>query len=266
MGVENLEYSVDGELFSYTTSNSLKIYAAANGMLRNIISLDTDNMKYFQKNTLLHTKDSLIYYLSIYDNKHLRKFDAHKDTIKGLSVSSYDDLFMSVGTKKTNIWDIRYKDPIRSIQSNGKLGALSQDQEYTLADNNFMYIFDRRNDRGPLVVKDLKPNFYKSILYTMDNSCIAISSSKEHVFTANNGEFLSSCTAENDTVGDTMSDSNIFVYTSSNFIFAYNILDKKRIGRTKSPESQHSSLKACHNSSQFITTSNLSLSIYNLVL
>lgn len=234
-GIQNLEYSPNGEIFSYCTESSLKIYSATSNMLRNIINVKIDAMKYFQNNTLLHSRENSLLYLSVYDNRHMRKFDGHSDRICEISVNTSHDTFMSIGTSKINIWDIRYQNPIFSIQGNGKLGALSEDHEFALTDNNFIYLFDDRNPKGPVLIKTVKPNFYKKIQYTGDGTCVWLSSYKTHVFLNTKGEHISTFSLENSCDPDVFSESNIFIGGSSQMIFAYKIPDKKIIGRTSVP-------------------------------
>lgn len=233
MEIKNLEYSVGGDMLSYTTGECLKVLSSATGSLKNVISVKIDTMKYFQSNTILHSKDDTIYYLSVYDNKYLRKFEAHSDRILSMSVNPFDDLFMSVGDKAVELWDIRYRNPISVVESRDKLGAIGTGYEYALADNNFIYIFDRRNDMYPCKVKNIKPKFYTSMWYTGDDSCIALSSKWGYTFLDNDGDLVASCVPEKSSVGDTINESNVLVYSSSRFIFAYKILDKRRVGRTE---------------------------------
>lgn len=263
-GISNVEYSISGEIFSFKTDASLKIYSATTGCLRNIITVKIDTMKYFQNNTVLHSKDNTILYLSIHDNKHMRKFEAHKDNIFSISVNSNNDTFMSVGRETINLWDIRYQNPVFSLDSSGKLGALSKDYGYALADSNFIYIFDWRNDKGPLTVKNIKPNFYQKMWYTGDGTCICLSTYKNHVFLDAEGNFASSFPLENSCDPDVFNESNILICGSSNHIYSYKIPDKKIIGRIGVQKLECSTVRTNPVHPQFICAAETELKVWNM--
>ncbi|KAM0680936.1 hypothetical protein GINT2_000718 [Glugoides intestinalis] len=263
--ISNLEYNNNGELLSYTTNTSLKIYSMyLVPKLRNVISTTIDTMKYFQNNTLLHSKGNNIMYLSIYDNKYLRKFEGHADKINAITVNPNYDTFMSNGTDTTKLWDIRYKDPIMTLDSNGKIGAMSKDHAYALADNNFVYIFDWRNDKGPLAIKSIKPGFYCTMQYTEDGSSIVLSTLKTNLFLDSEGEFSSSFFTENECAGDILNESNIFICSSSRLLFAYKIADKKVIGKEINPELECSLIRTNPRRTQFACSSQTGVQVWNL--
>lgn len=263
--ISNLEYTPTGELFSYTTDAALKIYqATASPHIRNIISTKIDKMAYFQNNTLLHSKGNLIFYLSVYDNKYLRRFEGHEDLITGFSVNPDADAFMSIGADRIGLWDIRYKDAIYTIDSNGKLGAMSRDQHYALCDNNFIYIYDWRNTKGPVEVKSIKPGFYRSLAYTADSSTIVVSTGKSHLFLDSKGDHISSFSLENSCDPVVMPESNIFLCFSSKMLLSYKIADKKVIGRSDALDSEYSTIRANPKKPQFICASESSLKVWSL--
>lgn len=260
--VRNLEYSVSGDLLSYTTDESLKIYSAATGCLKSIITVKIGVMKYFQRNTVLHTKDNAIYYLSVHDNKYLRRFEGHSDKVLSLSTNPFEDLFMSIGGRVVSIWDIRYRNPVCEISFQGELGALSEGHEYALADNNFVYIFDRRNDEHPIMIKSIKPNFYRSMWYTGDGSCMVLSSKREHVFLDSSGDFVDSCASEGGN-GDTVNESNTLLYGSSKSVLAYKILDKRKTGRLD-VDKECKAIKSNPSRPQFVFSTSDGLRIWNI--
>lgn len=265
--IENLEYSTCGKFFSYTADSSLKIHSTSiPAVLKNIITVKIDTMKYFQKNTLIYSKDNSIFYLSVYDNKYLRSFEGHNDSISSLSVDQHNDRFMSVGTDTIKIWDIRHKDPVYTLDSKGKLGALSKDHEYALADNNFVYLFDLRNSRGYVEIKSIKPGFTKKLWYTPDQMYLGVSSLKCHQFISSK-EATSNVaySLENPCDGDIFRDSNIFVTGSSKMLFAYKIADKKTIGRMGIPDFECSTIRANPNYPQFVCSSGHSIRIWSIL-
>lgn len=263
--MNNLEYNPNGELFSYSTDSSLKIYSSANGNIRNIITADIGTMKYFQNNTILHSKDNSIFYLSIFDNKYLRKFDKHTDEIQSISVNPIHDTFMSVGSDNINLWDIRYQPPVYSIKSTGKIGAISRGYQYALADSNFLHIFDWRNTKGPLIVKNIKPNYYEKIFYTADESHICLTTMNNHVFLNSMGEMVSSLSFENPCDGDVSPESNIFICGSSSLLLSYKISDKKMVGRTNMSNFECKTVRCNPVNPQFICSSGSSLRIYDWI-
>lgn len=263
--ISNLEYNNSGELLSYTTNTSLKIYSThLVPKVRNIITTTIDTMKYFQNNTILHSKGNRIMYLSVYDNKYLRKFEGHTDKINMISVNPNHDTFMSNGTDSTKLWDIRYKDPIMTLDSNGKIGAMNTDHSYALADSNFIYIFDWRNDKGPISIKSIKPGFYSKIQYTEDGSSIALSNLKTNLFLDSQGEFSSSFFTENECAGDILNESNIFICSSSRLLFAYKIADKKVIGKEHNNGIDCNLIRANPRKAQFACASQTGIQTWSL--
>lgn len=228
--IQNLNFSVNGELYSYTVDDSLKVYSTKNKDLKNIITLDCEQMNYFQERTILHSKNSKIFYLSIYDNKYLAKFD-NLEPVNSISTSPYEDIFMTVGSENSHIWDIRYKNPINELPSRGKIGTLGYEKEYAFCDNNFIYIFDRRNDRGPVITSSIPSNFFKNISYNYEGSVICLSAKRDAVFLNNYGELKSRITMEKSWAGEIQEDSNTFIYATSNLLFAYRILNNERVGQ-----------------------------------
>lgn len=261
-----LNYSTGGDYFSYAVDDSLKIYDARTGALRNIITAKIDTMCYFQKNTLLHSRDNMLFYLSIYDNTYLRSFESHKSKISSISVNDASDTFMSCSYESTKLWDIRYQDPILSFNSKGQLGALSRDNDFALADNNFVYIYDTRSPEHPRETKQLKPAFYRKMWYTHDSTCIGLSSFRTHMFLDENGDYLANFSLENDCDGCTINDSNIFLCGSSQNLMAYKVQDKKRIGRRLIEDFDVTVVRANPTLSQFIVGNDSSFKVFNRVM
>ncbi|KAI5169182.1 COMPASS component SWD2 [Pancytospora epiphaga] len=228
--ISSISYSTCGENIIYTNLNTIKVYISSTGALHNIITQDTDKIVSFQKNTILHTYGSSIYYLSLYDNKHLRIFEGHSGVVENITVDSLSDLFMSTGPAESNIWDIRMDSPIKKIPFSGYIGALGQGKQYALANNNLIRIFDMRNDLGPIITTTLNPEFYSRIWYTADASAIVLASSNSYTYLNNTGKSINFVSLENSSCGDTSSASDILFCSSKKHIFAYRMNDRKRLG------------------------------------
>lgn len=224
--IRNLEYSITGEFWSYTMDGVLKMYATKNNALRNTISMEIDRMTYFQDNTLLHTHNSSLLYMSFYDNRYMAKFDGC-EPIKNLSVNSSTDAIMTVGTTNANLWDVRYQNPTNTIYSGGRLGSMGHD-EYCLVDNNLIYLFDVRNDKGPINIKKIPSNFYKGVKYSIDGQTIVLQASREMVFLNSTGEFMSRVSTESNWTGDFDNDSSQYIYVTSSNLVGYHIQNKSR--------------------------------------
>lgn len=264
--IKLLDFTPNGEHFSYVTNDSLKIHSSRNGILKNIITAPMDAMCYFQNNTLIHSKDNKLYYLSIHDNKYLRSFESHKDKIQYITANNIADTFMSSGKESIKLWDIRYKDPIVSFDSIGKIGAIDRVNNFAISDNNFIYIFDARNHASPLETKQIKPNFYKNMWYTFDSSCICLSDFKSHLFLDSSGDYITCLNVENESDGCCINDSNIFLCGSSKNVIAYKVQDKKRIGWLPLDSMEVSIIRSSPLNNQFITGSDTTLKIFNLII
>jgi hypothetical protein len=234
--IDNIKFSPNGQLFSYTIEDTLKIYSANDKYaIRNVITANIKTMEYFQDNTVLHTKDHAIYYLSIHDNKYLRKFESHNGAISSISTDRINDQFMSVGSDCINIWDIRMEDPIKRINTNKHIGCLGTDKEYALADNNFIKIYDKREDYGPIATKTIPSNFYKKIWYTPDNNYISLSTLCDYTFLDGSGSVVSFVSLEKPNDGETTQDCSHLVCCSGRYIFAYRISDRMKMGVIDTP-------------------------------
>ena len=259
-----LEFSPTGEFFSYTVDDSLKIFSSLDFHLKNIITARMDTMCYFQNNTLIHSRDSTLYYLSVYDNKYLGTFRGHSGKVKSISVDSTNDRFMSVGSENINIWDIRCQNPTFSFRNNGNIGAISHDNTFALCSTNFVYLYDIRKSSSPKEVQTIKPGFYKKIWYTADSSCLCLSDFQNHLFLDKNGDYLTSLDLENDSDGCTIDDSNIFISGSARNVLVYKIQDKKRIGRLFLEDFEVSTARSDHKGSRIILASDHSAKLFVL--
>lgn len=260
--IKNIEYSTTGELFSYTTDGILKIYSAVSGAIKNIININMDCMKYFQRHTLLHSQNNQILYLSIYDNKHLRKFDGHSGRIREISVDSSNDLFMSIGEDLINMWDIRMKDPIKNIRTNRHFGAMSSENLYFISDDYFVRIYDRRSDTGPVVTREIQPNFYQRGWFTGDNSVIALEGTSSCSFLDCSGNPISFVSMESENQSSTTMDSSTLLYGSKKHIFAYRIRDRAQVGVMESPEANNFVIRANPEHPQFLSASEHAILLY----
>lgn len=260
--MKNLEYSIDGELLAYTIGDALKLYVSSTGALRNIITADIHKMKFFQRHTLLHTRDSTIYYLSVYDNKYMRQFSGHSGAIDSLSVDSSADTFMSTGPAEACLWDIRMEDPVKRIAAMCHIGALGPDNQYALCNNDFIKIFDAREDNGPVAVRATQPGFYRRMWYTADGEHIALAGSSNYTFMSRGGELQCFIIQENENDGDTAPDSDTLLCSSNNYVFAYRINDRKRVGTLETPTSPNNVVRANPSFPQFACATPDTLKIF----
>lgn len=228
--VRNLEYSVNGELLAYTVGDALKLYTSTTGVLRNVITAEIHRMKFFQNNTLLHTVGDAILYLSVHDNRYMRRFSGHPGVVDSLSVDSSADIFMSAGRAGACLWDIRMDDPIKRVSATDHIGALGLDGQYALCNNSFIRIFDTRMDSGPVATAAVQPAFYRRMWYTSNGEYISLAGANSYTFVNRCGETQCFIIQENENDGDTAPDSGTLLCSSNKHIFAYRISDRKRIG------------------------------------
>jgi len=247
----NLEYSINGELLAYTVGDTLKLYTSATGALCNVITAEIHKMKFFQNNTLLHTVDDTIYYLSVHDNRYMRRFSSHSGPIESLSVDSSADIFMSAGLRGACLWDIRMDDPIKRISAANHIGALGLDGQYALCNNNFIKIFDTRTDSGPVTTEAVQPGFYKRMWYTNNGEYISLAGTNNYTFVNRNGETQCFIIQENENDGDTAPDSGTLLCSSNRYVFAYRISDRKRIGTLETTISPNIAVRANPSFPQF---------------
>jgi COMPASS component SWD2 len=113
--VNNLDFHRDGKfLVMTTTQSSIHLIDCLSGEEKKKIHCKTtgiSRMKYtnHESSILMSTekKPHTIKYLSLYDNRYIRNFAGHSDTICSLSMSSVDDVFLSASVDKTiRRWDL----------------------------------------------------------------------------------------------------------------------------------------------------------------
>lgn len=260
--IRNIEYSTGGDLLSYTVGDSLKIHSTLDGSVKNIITVEISTMKFFQKNTILISHDNTIRHLSIHDNRFLAVFTGHAGKITSLSVNSQHDLFMSIGPKEANVWDVRMSDPLRKVVARDQIGALSCNNQYSLCNNNILKIFDMRYEAGPVSTVMIQPNFYRKFWFTADGEAMAIAGAKDYTFFDKEGNMLSYIAVEEENNGDTTPDSSTLLCCSKKYIFAYRILDRKRIGTLETSTQNNYVIRANPVSPGFICASSDSVCFY----
>ncbi|KAI5148769.1 COMPASS component SWD2 [Enteropsectra breve] len=258
---KNIEYSITGDKFAYTAGDLLKIYSAE-GQLMNIISADIDQLKFLQNNTILHTKAEDILYLSIYDNKYFRKFEGKQGVITALSADPTRDEFMSIGSKGVCMWDIRMQDPTKRIKCKGQLGSIGTENNYFLADNATVKIYDRRNDLGPVHTKHLKGGFNKKAWYTADDSFIVLKENTGFVFLDREGEEVSSLNLEAESNGDSLYSANLILCPAKNAILAYKMQDGKYIGSVEGNDLSNAVIRTRPHSYDFLVQNGGAISLY----
>lgn len=298
--INHIEYNSDGEIFCYTTSGTMKIFKSpcnestlvqpaksVNGKLSsrtiyssmshpdlfkpintNNITISVDHMKFLQKNTLVYSTESEMYYLSIHDNKHLRDFKNSEDLIsqspiKSISVDSANDLVMSLTSDTLNLWDIRMVNPIKRVNHPLNMATLSTGNQYAMADNCRISIFDKRNDSRALITTDLQSNFYKSMEYTPDNEKILLRTDRSYYFYSTSGLLSTFITMENPNEGVVTADSEHLLCPSKNYVFCYKIEDRKKLDSIDVKQT-HSRMRMSPVGNQFILGSETGIAVYNL--
>lgn len=113
--VNNLDFHRDGKyLVMTTTQSSIHLIDCMTGEEKKKIHCKTTGvtrMKYtnHESSVLIapEKKPYNVKYLSLYDNRYIRNFVGHTDSICSLSVSSVDDVFLSASADKTiRRWDL----------------------------------------------------------------------------------------------------------------------------------------------------------------
>jgi len=135
------------------------------------------------------SRDYSIRYLSLHDNRYLRTFTGHKNSIHSISMSPRDDLFLSGGTDGTaRMWDLRSPDCSgimhTSLSSGGQYSNVttSFDKEglifATAIGGNNIKLFDARNyDAGPFstfCVKYRHDLAWRNIEFSSDGKLILL--------------------------------------------------------------------------------------------
>lgn len=260
--INNIEYSTNGEFFTYTTGGLLKVYETKKYSLRNIISMDISHSKFFQKHTMIQSSKNLLFHHSIYDNKLLQRFD-HGGDIEHISVNPFYDTFMSVGSSKVNLWDIRMERPLQQLDAPGYIGALSFDNRYCLCFNGQVKIFDMREDHGPMITALAPSAFYDSIWFTRDTSTIIIASKNTYACVDASGQTKGVVTLESASSGDTSSDGTILVCSAKKYIMGYRVNDRVKCGALSTGYELCTALRLSPSSPQILCVSGCLLKIYD---
>ncbi|KAI4291761.1 COMPASS component SWD2 [Pancytospora philotis] len=264
--INNLCYSANGEYLVYTAGDALKVYTAANAALKNIITVSVGCMAFAQSHTILHTQSDsdAIFYLSIHDNKHLRRFCGHAGAVESISADPLADVFMSTGPAEANLWDMRADGPAKKIRTRNSTGALSRDGHYALCDNNFVRVFDARQDSGPVHTAACVPGLYRRLWYTADSARIVLASHNGYTFLSADGRVQGLIGLENECDGDTSPDSDILLCCTSKHVFAYSIADRQRLGAYGTVGAPNVSIRANPAAPQLACASMDRITLYSL--
>ncbi|ORD93807.1 WDR82 [Enterospora canceri] len=264
--IKQIEYNYDGNLLTYSTRDTLKIFPAlTSGEIfrpKNIISINMDQYAFVQSHTLVHTAKEKMFYLSIHDNKYLRDFVGNDSPIQDISIDSINDTIMSVTRESIDLWDIRMANPTKKILNPMPLGALSNGHFYCMADNNFIAIFDKRNDQKYLTKKAIQSNFYKKVAYVPDGTKILLKTATSYYFYSNMGELNTYITLENPNDGAVTPDSANLLCPSRNYVFSYKIEDRKKLDSLDTG-TENNRIRVSPAGNQFVVGNENRIQVYN---
>jgi len=230
--ITNMCFNPTGEFFTYTTPTHLKIHTST-GNLKNIITVPVEKMQFFHRNTLLHSKGSMIYYLSIYDNKYLRVFDTG-EPVGAIDTDPDNDMFMTVGSRGSQIWDIRCATPVLRVEAPGHIGAIGNGRAVVM-DNYFLRFYDHRSPRSPAATVQIPGSCYRKVWFTADGGRIMAAGASSYTVFDRSGESTGTIRMEREGTGFTTPDSASLVCSSEKYLFSYRLESLKRTGTLSLP-------------------------------
>ncbi|ORD99324.1 hypothetical protein A0H76_1039 [Hepatospora eriocheir] len=229
--IELVEFNTQGNFISYKIDDSLKILNFNDFSINNFITVKMNCYKFFQENTLLHSLNNEIFYLSVYTNDYTAKFDC-KSPISAISVDSYNDLFMASCVNNFNIFDIRYQNPTLIFKdfSEDSIGSINTDKKCVIMDYNQLRIYDFRQPIKPVIKKNINVNgLISNVKYTPDNDKIILQSQFFYKCLDTQGNLLNTITFENPNSADVTPYSTELICCSGNYLHAYKIKDGNKL-------------------------------------
>lgn len=223
-----IEYSANGELLALAAGDSLNILATASAALKNSIFAESHSLKFFQRNTLLLARSAEIHYLSIHDNRFLRRFPGDFGPVTALSPDPSRDIFLATSASQATLWDIRMEAPARRIPIRCSTGCLGPDGQYCLSDGNILRIFDLGSDHGPVATVAVPPDFAKKAWYTSSGHSILLAGSNGYAVLGTDGACIGRFVGLPD--GDSSADSSTLLCCTRKYVLAHRLLDRRRAG------------------------------------
>ncbi|OQS53772.1 hypothetical protein EHP00_1245 [Ecytonucleospora hepatopenaei] len=260
--IKNISYNPTGEFLSFYTEGKLNHYRIKD---KKVVysSLQLDKYKWFQRHTLIYTKNNTMKYYSLYDNSILRDFEI-KESVMNLEVDSVNDLVLASTASKTAIWDIRCKNPVVEINSCSTHLSTINDNKCMLASNDKIYAFDLRNYKKSSDFF-IQPNFYNSISL-LDNGDIMMKTESSYYFLNSEGELKTFITLENSNSGAITPDSKNLLCCSKNYVFSYAIDTRKKLDSLELSKKDHNAyhtVRVNPQGNQFVVASDKSMMLIN---
>lgn len=198
--INSIDFSQDGKtLITSSDDDTIIVYDCQTGTK----SRDIMSKKYgvdlihntHASNTAIHTstkENHIIRYLSLHDNKYLRYFIGHTETVVTLSMSPADDSFLSGSLDKTvRLWDLKSDKccgiipvtgfPSANYDPEGLIFAIGQE-------SSIVRLFDSRHyQKGPFntIRTSYKPPddiVWTSLKFSPNGKQILISTNKEEFY------------------------------------------------------------------------------------
>ncbi|KAK1350474.1 hypothetical protein LUQ84_000711 [Hamiltosporidium tvaerminnensis] len=253
-----IDYLYDGTSFGVSTNDTLKIYCPIRGILYNTIHIpQLRKFIFLFKNTILHSTENYIKYLSLYDNQYIRSFKCER--VKSLSSNINNDLFLSSSNDCVNVWDLRCKNSIYKLSVNDSIVSFSSNNKFCVnVGDSLVKQYDMRNvTYGPekTIYFDGHDEI-TGIQYSNDSKNIIISSNNIHtVVSAETGKVKYNHCFDKVSYACASPDSKYLFCTSGSHVFVYGIDDKKKVHTFKDSNFEHGLIKCNPAYTQFVTAS-----------
>ncbi|KAF7682505.1 WD repeat-containing protein 82 [Astathelohania contejeani] len=252
-----VRFSDDGSLLGTTTATTLKIFDPLTSKLQTCINIHSTKLfDFFFPNTIIHTADHNLKYLSIFDNHYIRNFKNHRSTIRSLSVSKRTNIILSTSKERVNIWDISVRNPIYTINCVNSVGCLSNlSTDFCVSVNNAMIkFFDLKQATfGPYYTIPLLSEIV-SMEYTFDDRFVVVTTTTAYVFiSTDKHEIYWTISMENRGRGCVTPDSRYFLCTSGAYIFVYDIIARKKLHSYKDHINEYGNIRFNPLYAQFVT-------------
>lgn len=260
--IRNISYNTTGEILSYFSGGKLQHYNTKSKTTM-YTSIKLDDYKYLTKHTLVFAKGQNMEYLSIYDNSILRDFNLNGKFVN-MDVDTINDMVLGSTEGKTNIWDIRDKNPFISFESNNTHLSSLNNNVCVLASHDTIHTFDLRNYKKSNEFY-VQPNWYKNI-ELLDNSDILMKTDSSYYFFNRDGDLKTFITLENTNSGAITPDGKNLLCCSRNYIFSYLIETRKKIDSldlTRKENTNYHTVKVNGVGNQFVAAGDNHMVIVN---